>query len=384
VKVLILNYARQLFEDENEAIGEEHARMRTYGQFLDELIILVHTFKHSSFQQIKISNNITVIPSNGAGKISSFYHLLKIGSTLCSERFIDIINAQEPYFMGVIGVYLKKKYGCKLITAVLGSNVYDQHWLSESKLNHLKSAVGRFVLKYSDYIQVDGSLTERELIDKGIPKDKIFKKPIVPRNVGEPVFLNSEIIRKRLLCDRFEKILISVGRIEKQKNIEGLIRIMPGMISCYPKVLLLIIGEGREKAKLEELSRSLGISNNIIFCGRIPHKYIFDYYAASDIFVLPSKYEGFSRSLMEAGISGRAIVTTNVSGASDLVTDGESGFIVGVEDMNAFQEKIIQLLLDEQKARLFGMRIKENVRKLPTYDEMVSQQINFWRFVCGS
>ena len=383
MKVLILNYARQLFEDEEKAIGEERARMRAYAKFLDELFIVVHTLKKTGFQPTKLSDNVTLIPSKGSGKISSFYNLLKISSSLCSRHNIDIINAQEPYYMGVIGVYLKRKFGPKLITAVLGSNVYDQHWLSESKLNQLKSTVGRFVFKHSDYIQVDGSLTERELIDKGIPKDKIFRKPIVPMNVGEQFVFNSHIIRKRLLCDKFDKILIYVGRIEKQKNIEGLIKIMPGVLNFNPRVLLLIIGEGREKAKLEKLTKGLGINGHVIFFGEIPHKYILDYYAASDIFVLPSRYEGFSRSLMEAAISGKAIVTTNVSGVSDLIIDGESGFIVGVKNMKDFQEKIIQLLLDEQKSISFGKRIKENIQKLPRYDEMVTQQIEFWRSACA-
>jgi len=383
MKVLILNYAYQLFEDKDKAISDERDRMLEYGKHLDELFIVVHTLKKDRFSPIKLSDNITIIPSNGRNRLFSFYNLSKISSSLCSQFKIDIINAQEPYNMGVIGCYLKKRYGCKLITAVLGSNVYDQHWLSESKINHLKSAVGRFVLKYSDYIQVDGSLTERELIDKGIPKDKIFKKPIVPMNVGEPFVFNSDIIRNRLLCGRFEKILISVGRIEKQKNIEGLIRIMPGIISFYPKVLLLIIGEGREKTKLEDLTRSLGISSNIIFCGGIPHKYIFDYYAASDIFVLPSRYEGFSRSLMEASLSGKAIVSTNVSGASDLIIDGHSGFIVEVGDMETFKDRVIELLYDEGKLRMFGENVKDNAKKLPSYDRMVESQIQFWRHVCS-
>lgn len=384
MKVLILNYARQLFEEEGRAIGGDRARMRDYGKYLDMLYIVVHTLKGSHFQTTKISDNVTIIPSKGWNRFSSFYNLMKISSSLCSQFKIDIINAQEPYYMGVIGSYLKKKYGCKLITAVLGANVYDRMWLRERKSNYFKSVVGRSVLKHSDFIQVDGSKTEKELIEEGIPEDKIFKKPIVPKELERFCLGDREGVRKMLLGEKFERILLFVGRIETQKNLKGLLSIMPDIVKFNPKVLLLIIGEGRERAGLQRMVDELGIKENVLFFGSVPYSKIPDYYAGSDIFLLPSNYEGFARSLMEAGISGKAIVSTNVSGTSDLITDGESGFIVEAGDMEGFRDKIIELLQDEEKVKLFGLKVKKSTKKLLDYDNMVESQINFWRFVCGN
>jgi len=383
MKVLILNYAYQLFEVKDKAISDERDRMLEYGKHLDELFIVVHTLKKDRFSPIKLSDNITIIPSNGRNRLFSFYNLSKISSSLCSQFKIDIINAQEPYNMGVIGCYLKKRYGCKLITAVLGSNVYNKDWISESKLNYLQGVIGKWVLKYSDFIQVDGSKTEIELIEKGVPRKKIFNKVVVPKGFDELRFANGENIREKILGGKFEKILLFVGRIEKQKNLRGLLSIMPDILKLNSKVLLLIIGEGKEKNKLERLVENLSIEENLLFLGNIPFNNLPDYYAASDIFLLPSNYEGFARSLILAGISGKAIVSTNVSGASELIIDGHSGFIVEVGDMETFKDRVIELLYDEGKLRMFGENVKDNAKKLPSYDRMVESQIQFWRRVCS-
>ncbi len=383
MKVLILNYAKQLFEDEDKAVGDERSRMREYGKYLDRLFIVVHSLKRNHFKTIKISDNVTIIPSKGGNKLSSLYNLMKISSSLCSEHKIDIINVQDPFYMGTVGVYLKKKFKCKLVTAVLGSNVYSKDWLKESKLNYLKKVVGKWVLNHSNFIQVDGSKTERELKENGIPKEKIFKKVVIPNGLEEFRTGNGEKIRKKFLGIEFERILLFVGRIERQKNLKGLLNIMPDIIKSNPKILLLIIGEGREKNKSEKWAKKSRIKRNITFLGNIPFDSLSDYYAASDIFLLPSNYEGFARSLILAGVSGKAIVSTNVSGASDLIKNGDSGFIVDVGDMDSFKDRIVELLNNKDKLEEFGKNAEKNARNLLNYNRMVDSQIKFWQSVCS-
>ncbi len=376
----MLNYAKSFFQDENKAIGDELNKMREYGKFLDDLFIVIHTFKRHNFRPIKISDNVSVIPSNGRNRPSSFYNIIKICSALCSQYTIDIINAQEPYYTGLIGVYLKRKYGCKLITAVLGSNVYDKAWLRESKLNFVKGAIGRLVLKYSDFIQVDGSKTESDLRKSGISPKKIFKKIVIPKGLDDFASGKGYQVQKQVLDRKSEKVLLFVGRIEKQKNLIGLLSIMPDIFKLNPKVLLLIIGDGREKPKLERLAKKLEIERNILFLGNVPFNKLPDYYHASDIFLLPSHYEGFARVLMLAGISGKAVVSTNVSGASDLIKDGISGFIVDIGDMRSFRDRVLELLSNNERLEEFGKNIQKNTRSLPDFDRMVEIQIKFWKY----
>jgi len=381
MNILMFNYAKQLFDDERQSVGEERVRMRDYAKFLDQLFIAVHTPKRNHFRRTQLLDNLTLIPSRGWNRASSFFNLLCIGSRLCSRRKIDIVSVQEPYYMGLIGIYLKKRFGCKLITGVLGANVYERAWIREAMINRLKSAVGRWVLKHSDFVQVDGSRTKTDLMEKGIPERKIFRKPIVPEGLEKFSGGDGKVLRAELLDDACGKLLLFVGRIERQKNLDGLLKIMPDILKVNPKVRLVVIGEGREKASLQKMAENLGLGMHVLFTGNVPFAKLPEYFAASDIFLSSSNYEGFARTLMEAGFAGKPIVSTDVSGASDIIEDGESGFIVPVGAMDDFRDRVIRLLQDEDTARRFGVRVRQKAATLSSYEEMVQTQIQFWRRV---
>ena len=93
------------------------------------------------------------------------------------------------------------------------------------------------------------------------------------------------------------------------------------------------------------------------------------YFAAADLFLLPSRYEGNARVLAEAGAAGTPSVTTDVSGAHDTVIEGETGAIVPVERPDLFAERVLALLDDAERLAAMGVRAREHVRGL--YDEQV-------------
>ena len=80
------------------------------------------------------------------------------------------------------------------------------------------------------------------------------------------------------------------------------------------------------------------------------------YFAACDIFVMSSVYEGKARALVEAACAAKPIVTTEVSGADEVVVDGESGFIVPIRDSAALSDRILSLLRNPQKANEMGRK----------------------------
>ena len=83
------------------------------------------------------------------------------------------------------------------------------------------------------------------------------------------------------------------------------------------------------------------------------------YFAACDLFVMSSLYEGKARTLVEAACAGKPIVTTAVSGADEVVTDGETGFIVPVKDPTAMADRMLRLLRDADLSKAMGRRGQE-------------------------
>jgi UDP-glucose:(heptosyl)LPS alpha-1,3-glucosyltransferase len=131
-------------------------------------------------------------------------------------------------------------------------------------------------------------------------------------------------IRASLGINEADKVLLFVGSGFKRKGVETLIRSLPVIrLQGDQKVIALIVGKG-DSAYYRKLSASLGVGNNVLFAG--PQQEIARYYAAADVFVLPTIYDPFSNACLEAMASGLPVVTTRNNGAAEIMEDGKEGF----------------------------------------------------------
>ena len=122
---------------------------------------------------------------------------------------------------------------------------------------------------------------------------------------------NGNQIRMKYASAPEQKIVLFVGRLCKQKNIPLLLNAASQIVKIYPMVIFLVLGEGSEQKSLMHLALKLGLAKHIHFIGSVPYANIPDFYAASDIVVLPSFYEGWPRVVMETIVSGKPVVTTD-------------------------------------------------------------------------
>jgi glycosyltransferase involved in cell wall biosynthesis len=193
---------------------------------------------------------------------------------------------------------------------------------------------------------------------------------------------NGARIREEYLVNGFERIMLFAGRLAKQKNLINFLRVLPEIFKAHPELLFLIIGEGKEKIHLEETIREMKIEKNIRLIGNIPYTEMPDYFAACDLFVLPSNYEGFARVLMEAAMTGKPIVTTNVSGVSDIIEDGISGLVSQIGDMDKFKMHILKIIKNEEFAKSLGEKAKKSFKNKFDTKVMIEKQIRFWKAAC--
>ena len=107
---------------------------------------------------------------------------------------------------------------------------------------------------------------------------------------------------------------------------------------------LLLVGDGEERLALTALVEAMGIRKHVRFLGNQPPKVVARALAAADVFVMASFTEGFSNAMVEAVASGRPLVTTEVSGASDLIREGLNGFMVREHSPRVFADAIVRAL----------------------------------------
>jgi len=146
----------------------------------------------------------------------------------------------------------------------------------------------------------------------------------------------------------------TIGRLERQKGHEHLLRALPDALRRHPRMILEIVGEGRLRADLEALAARLRIERHVRFLGAIPHDRIPGVVARWDLFVLPSLWEGFGIAAAEAMAMERAIVATHVEGLSEIVEDGVSGLLVQPGRPDQLGDAIVRLLDDADLRRRMG------------------------------
>lgn len=152
---------------------------------------------------------------------------------------------------------------------------------------------------------------------------------------------------------------INVARFMRQKNHELLLNAFARARNIAPSVRLLLVGDGELREAMEKKAEELKLSDAVTFAGNVED--VERYLSDADVFVLSSDYEGLPLSILEAMAAGLPVISTNVGGVADIVTD--NGILVKPGDVEALAEKIAELALDEEKRALMGECSLRNVQQ---------------------
>jgi glycosyltransferase involved in cell wall biosynthesis len=167
-----------------------------------------------------------------------------------------------------------------------------------------------------------------------------------------PNSINPAFMRERYEGER-ERAIVSVGRLDANKNPELLVRAFAGVSREFPGYRLHLYGDGPQKEKLQSLVKELGVSQRVVFEGVSDH--IADKIWKAEIFVLCSNIEGMPNSLIEAMSLGLACIATDSEGGGPamLIESGRNGYLIPVGDAHALEAKLRLLLSDgEERKRI--------------------------------
>lgn len=210
-------------------------------------------------------------------------------------------------------------------------------------------------LNYSEYIGVRGTKSKEKLIKYGINENKLF----ISHNVFETIIFDSS--KENKIYD-----LIYIGELSTKKNILILPEIVKLLVNIYPKIRCVVLGEGKEREKLNQKITDLDLSKNIQLVGY--KKQVNDYLIKSKVLVLPSISEGLPMVLIESMSKGVPVVSSNVDDISDLIIDNQNGVLIEeIYNPIKYFEKINQILDDEE----FYQKLSKN--SLTTIAENLSK-----------
>ena len=319
------------------------------GGELEEEFKTTHSFLYkfqSSRLRFRDFRNIAVV-----SKLSRFI----------KKHQIDLIHTHAfvPHLWGLVAA--------KLTNIPIVNHIHDSPIYSASDGNPMgvkgHPTLEKLLTHLTDVTIVVTKGMHKRFMDLGFDKKKIL---FIPNGIDLPQEELYSDGNAKSIRDHFGistgPVVCTVGRLDKNKNQQILLRSAATILRDLPRAKFLIVGDGPSKAELEDLSRKLNLTGSVIFPGY--RKDIYSILAITDIFVLPSLWELHPITILEAMAMKKPVIASAVGGIPDTVIHGKTGLLVPPNDEAALKDAIIQLLHNRDRARRMGMEgyllVKEN------------------------
>jgi len=281
----------------------------------------------------------------------------------------DIVHA-HTYIPGFPGRLYNLLYGTPIVYTVRGTSVDAEAGVesaSAGPVGRLKKRIERFLvadLNYSTVISVNRDFIERfghchddiRFLPNGVDVQKFAAPP--PEDATDFLF---------------------VGRLAGKKGVDDLLEAFALVHDSHPEATLTIVGEGPLKADFERQAKRLGLGNVVSFEGHVPYEEIERVYAAADVFVLPSEWEGHPRVMLEAWASSRPLVGTAVEGIEEFVRADETGWLVPFDAPEILADRLRWCIDHPDAVRSCGETAREVVEAQYSWKAIADQTHDIYR-----
>lgn len=209
------------------------------------------------------------------------------------------------------------------------------------------SRMRNIALRRADSVWAVSRWTRGRLLQIGLQPDRVrvLSNTVDDRrfDVGpRPVAL-----RQRYAIAPGEKVLLTVARLdpaEQYKGCDTVLRALPALQRQVGPVRYLVVGSGADRARIERLAEALGVAQQVTFCGFVADDELPDHYRLADVFVMPSRGEGFGIVFLEAMACGTPVLGGDQDGTRDALADGDLGMLVDPDDADAIAIALGDLL----------------------------------------
>ena len=268
---------------------------------------------------------------------------------------LDVIHCQTEFGVGTFARIIAKQLNIPLVHTY--HTMYEDyiHYITKGYFNR----TGKKIVEYLTLFYCDKTITELVVPTK--KAYELFKQKykvdrnvyIVPTGIEVERFylennknLNIKEKRKSLNLKEDDFVILFVGRIGSEKNVELLLTSMRYIVNNCPKAKLLIVGDGPDLEKYKLFTKKQGLEKNIIFAGKVPWESIAEYYLISDIFTTASKTETQGLTVIEAMAASLPVVCINDESFTNTVIDNLNGKIF--KNKRGYKKAIIELYNDRE------------------------------------
>ncbi len=234
----------------------------------------------------------------------------------------------------------------------------------------------QYCLEMSDAVTSVSESLKRDTIEHFQIKRNIHAIPNFIQLEDYSTETNFALRRRYALDDEF--VLCHISNFRKVKRVEDVVHIFKRINDVYPSKLILV-GDGPERQKVEELCRSLGTCDRVILLGKMQATHL--PLSMSDLFLLPSETESFGLAALEAMAAGVPVISSNTGGLPEVNIDGFSGYMADVGDVESMSERALHILSNHERLNQFKKQARESAERfdiakiLPMYEALYAEVI---------
>jgi len=208
----------------------------------------------------------------------------------------------------------------------------------------------------------------------GVPEENI---EIIPNGINLSEYNDLPLkgsFRKKFKIGDNDRIILFLGRINRIKGVDILIMAFTQIIEKLDDVKLTIVGpDDGNLSELQNLVKDLGVEKKVTFTGPLYGVKKLEAYVDADVFVLPSRYDTFPMSVLEAYSCGKPIIASNVGGMKDLVIDGVTGLLFATENTRQLTGALFSMLEDNTRAEKMGLKGKQFIKENFTIENILDR-----------
>ncbi|MBI2476417.1 MAG: glycosyltransferase [Candidatus Taylorbacteria bacterium] len=353
MKVLSIGSDRKLFE-EGSAV---RARLVEYASLFDELHLIVFSRRTQlTTDNLQLTTNCWVYPTNSWSRWFYIFDAIRIGIRIVRSQKSKVngwvVSAQDPFETGLVVYRLARRFRLPLHIQI-HTDFLSPYFAPLSMLNRLRVFIASRVLPRANAIRVVSERIKNSLSKVNGQMSNVSVLPIWSDLTKFQETPPSFDLKQKY--PQWSFIILAAARLSPEKNVGFALRILSELLKKYPKVGLVIVGDGPLGESLKFKVKSLKLEEHIAFEGWQDN--LASYYKTANLFLQTSLYEGYGLSLLEALASGCPAVSSDVGIAPELLIHKGHSFVCPVNNLQCFVSTISRLIEDNQLRTFFSLEI---------------------------
>lgn len=276
----------------------------------------------------------------------------------------DVVHVHHPFLLGMTGLHAARAE--KLPVVFTYHTQYEQyaHYLpwDSSMVKELAVGVATRFANSCDGVIAPSSDIARQLEERGVD----VPVRVIPTGVDLRRFRSGDRswLRSHLNLPEGQQVMLFVSRLAKEKNVGHLVESFARVAERKGDVHLVLVGQGDEVDNLKKMARAHDLEKRVHFTGTLSGTDLISAYKSADLFVFASTTETQGMVVLEAMAGGCPVVAVDASGVRDVVVNGENGYLVPVNEPDAFAEASLKVLSDDLLQTRFRENALERARQL--------------------